>query len=278
MYIPAYLFNCRYLGMVMVFKQRMFTVISIVLLVLPDVILALQIPAPATFRLTENGKPCLLASFNASVTVSYEKIDEQTNQTHAENVTFDVPPWSTVEGKCSKSVEEPAILSLTWNDSITLSLKFHGKSPSSSGRWHLQQIYLRYDLSDPKMFPDSVEPFAETYLVASNLSFLGARANRAYVCPRSETFKLREKNGDTVGYVTIEDVKFQPFGVTGVHFRKGNVCGESRRKKKKPATPKTSLGTTSSLVVASCLALIVLIVVIVYVISRSTAISGYTSM
>ena len=61
----------------------------------------------------------------------------------------------------------------------------------------------------------------ETYLVATNFSFLGAKMNRAYVCPRNERFKLKEKNGGAVGYVNMNDIKFQPFGVTGIHFRKG---------------------------------------------------------
>ncbi|XP_012935898.1 lysosome-associated membrane glycoprotein 5 [Aplysia californica] len=216
--------------------------------------------APHLVVKDSDGNPCLLATLNATMKVSYRVPEVIVHETYLAMADIQLPEDVQAQGVCGENVTH---LLLHWgNGTFHVNLTFTRKEPTSqqvNATWSMTDMAVTYDLSDKRVFPGASEN-EEVTVEKRGLSLFSTDVGVAYVCDREITTQLGGlERGVTVKFHELE---IATFGLTSDEFPNAvEYCSE-----------RDDSGTDEDilipLIIACCLSVIVILVVIGYVISR----------
>ncbi|BFZ07630.1 hypothetical protein BsWGS_10669 [Bradybaena similaris] len=206
-------------------------------------------------------KPCLLATLNATLQVSYRVPEGIVHEMYIALAEIQLPVDVRAQGVCGVNTTR---LLLTWghNNTFHVNITFTRHEPvteSANATWSLTALAVSYDLSNKAIFPGSSETDTVT-VERSHLALFSTPVGHTHVC--SQPVKIAVGPTDRGVLVNFHDVEIAAFGVTSSEFPpEVTVCShdDDAHVEEEIIIP---------IIVACCLSAMVVIVVIAYVISR----------
>lgn len=204
--------------------------------------------------------PCLLATLNATMQVSYRVPEGIVHETYIAMAEIQLPEDVYAHGVCGENTTR---LLLTWgNNTFHVNITFTRNEPvteAANATWSLTGLAVSYDLSNKEVFPGSSETDTVT-IERNHLAVFTTPVGYTHEC--SHPVKVLVGTNDRGVLVQFHDVKIAAFGVTSSEFPSDvSVCTQEDRS---PVQEEIVI----PLIVACCLSAIVIIIVIAYVISR----------
>ncbi|KAH9509076.1 hypothetical protein Btru_048970 [Bulinus truncatus] len=206
-----------------------------------------------------SGRPCLLATLNATMKVSYRVPEVIVHETYIAFADIQLPEDVTAHGVCSANVSS---LLLDWgNSTFYVNLTFTRK-PETTGEnvtWSLTALSVTYDLSNTDIFKAASTKEVVT-VDRQHLSLFSTQVGNTHMCDQDLSVQVgSNERGVTL---TFHDVNIAAFGVTSSEYPPGTQhCSISD-----DSGPNEAI--LVPLVVASVLSVLAVSIVIAYAVTR----------
>jgi len=172
--------------------------------------------APHLVVTDSSGQPCLLATLNATLKVSYRVYEYMIHQNYLATADVQVPADVRAQGVCGQNV---SYLALNWgNDTLQVSLTFtkqNSENPDVNSTWSLTGLSVSYNLSNTHVFPCAADNGIMT-VKSNKLILFKAPVGVAYECTDDLTVPLGDSE---VGVrVLFHNIKVATFNVSSEEF------------------------------------------------------------
>lgn len=180
------------------------------------IVLPTKQPAPAfTFTVwDESGLICILAKFEAFLTITYDV------QGGTQQLINKIPADATSKGRCDYLLDEKPVLDISWIGGFTFRIIFEKVGDSN---WGLNSIDLLFNSADSSFRGSTKGGKKVARSAEGSLGMFTTPLGKSYFCPSPPVINLYEKSGQNV-VLRLGNIELQAFQIEKGKFAPSVRC------------------------------------------------------